>query len=125
MDNNDQKSRIPENSNSKPMDSKRDVEGSPDPKTDQDFPGYPHYPAKEDIMHQDSGNHRVDANVEDLAAGHNASGLNQRFTTGEAQGQPDEARPEAEGENLGGFENTAGEIGTPQNRTDEDPSAGS
>ena len=37
---------IPENDPSKAMDSKREVEQSNDPKTDQDFPGYPHYPAK-------------------------------------------------------------------------------
>ena len=41
-----------ENDPSKPMDSKREVENSNDEKTDQDFPGYPHYPAKDDILNQ-------------------------------------------------------------------------
>jgi hypothetical protein len=35
---NNQSSNIPESTSSKPMDSKRDVEQSPDEKTDQDFP---------------------------------------------------------------------------------------
>lgn len=59
-------SDIPENNPSKAMDSKREVEQSPDEKTDQDFPGYPHYPAKEDIMDQRTDSHRVDMDVEEL-----------------------------------------------------------
>src|SRR5215203_893925 len=82
MNRNEENSRgsnIPANNASKPMDSKKDVERSPDEKTDQDFPGYPHYPAKEDIMDQRTGVHRVDANLEELGTGPNASGVNQRF----------------------------------------------
>src|SRR5689334_24299628 len=78
MDRNNDNSRIPEESSSKPMDSKRDVEQSNDAKTDQDFPGYPHYPAKEDIMDQRTGSHKVDVDVENLA-GRNATGVSQRF----------------------------------------------
>jgi hypothetical protein len=37
----------------KPMNEKGDVKKSNDEKIDQDFPGYPHYPAKDDIMQQD------------------------------------------------------------------------
>jgi hypothetical protein len=37
----------------KAMNEKKDVKNSNDKKIDQDFPGYPHYPAKDDIMHQD------------------------------------------------------------------------
>ena len=44
------RNKIPENDPSKAMDSKKEVERSNDEKTDQDFPGYPHYPAREDIM---------------------------------------------------------------------------
>ncbi|RYZ48422.1 MAG: hypothetical protein EOO14_22145, partial [Chitinophagaceae bacterium] len=57
-------SHIPENDPSKAMDSKKEVAKSPDEKTAQDFPGYPHYPAKEDIMHKSTGSHRVDADME-------------------------------------------------------------
>ena len=70
---------IPENDPSKAMDSKREVEQSNDEKTDQDFPGYPHYPAKEDIMDQRTDSHRVDVDVENLPGNRNASGLNERY----------------------------------------------
>jgi hypothetical protein len=77
---NDQSSRVPENDPSKAMDSKREVAQSNDEKTDQDFPGYPHYPAKEDIMDQRTDSHRVDMDVENLPNSRNASGVSQRFT---------------------------------------------
>lgn len=73
-------SNIPENNPSKAMDSKREVEQSPDEKTDQDFPGYPHYPAKEDIMDQRTDTHRVDMDMENLASGRNRTGVSQRFS---------------------------------------------
>lgn len=105
------------------MDSKREVEKSPDPKTDQDFPGYPHYPAKEDIMGQESGFHRVDAKLEDLGTGPNASGVNQRFLAGqESHQEQDAASPKAEGESddLAAVNSNNGEIGIPQNVSNED-----
>jgi hypothetical protein len=74
-------SNIPENNPSKAMDSKREVEQSPDEKTDQDFPGYPHYPAKEDIMDQRTDTHRVDIDVEDLSNARNMTGVSQRFAS--------------------------------------------
>lgn len=83
MDNN--KSKIPQNDPSKPMDSKREVDQSNDNKIDQDFPGYPHYPAKEDIMGVESGNHRVDLDVENVAAGPNSTGLSQRYVSEQEQ----------------------------------------
>src|SRR5436305_10901166 len=73
--------RIEENNSSKPMDSKRDVEQSNDEKTDQDFPGYPHYPAREDIMDERTGANKVDMDVENLPSGYNATGVSQRFVT--------------------------------------------
>jgi hypothetical protein len=72
-------SKIPENNPSKPMDSKREVEQSPDEKTDQDFPGYPHYPAKEDIMDQRTDTHRVDMDMENMSNARNITGVSQRF----------------------------------------------
>ena len=118
---------IPENDASKPMDSKRDVEQSPDQKTDQDFPGYPHYPAKEDIMGEESGFHRVDANLEDMAAGPNASGVNQRFLAGQDKHQDqDSVTPRAEGESddLAAVNSNNDEIGIPQNVSNEDLDSG-
>lgn len=102
-------SNIPESSSTKPMDSKRDVEKSPDPKTDQDFPGYPHYPAKEDIMDQRTGSHRVDAEVEEFAAGPNASGINQRFTSAQNNQRGEEP-----------LDTRNEEIGIPQNVSNDD-----
>lgn len=123
---NNRSSHIPESSSSKPMDSKRDVEQSPDEKTDQDFPGYPHYPAKEDIMSQNSSFHRVDAKLEEMGTGPNASGVNQRFLSGQEKHQEQEAAtPRAEGENddLAAMNSANGEIGVPQNVSTEDLSS--
>lgn len=120
---NNRSSNIPENDPSKAMDSKREVDQSNDGKIDQDFPGYPHYPAKEDIMSQNSGFHRVDANLEEMGTGPNASGVNQRFLAGnEQQQEQDSVTPRAEGENddLGAVNSTNGEIGIPQNVSNED-----
>ena len=112
-DNNEGRNKIPENNPSKPMDSKRDVEKSPDEKTDQDFPGYPHYPAKEDIMDQRTGSHRVDANLEELGTGPNASGVNQRF-------EPTQIKRTREDSDLAALDSTNAEIGTAQNVSNED-----
>ena len=68
------------------MDSKMDVEQSNDEKTDQDFPGYPHYPAKEDIMDQRTDSHRVDMDVENLPT-RNAIGVGQRFSAENTEGR--------------------------------------
>lgn len=81
------RNNIPENNPSKAMDSKREVEQSPDEKTDQDFPGYPHYPAKEDIMDQRTDSHRVDMDVEDLSNSRNRTGVSQRFASDNSQEQ--------------------------------------
>lgn len=105
------------------MDSKREVEQSPDEKTDQDFPGYPHYPAKEDIMGQNSGYHRVDADVEGMAAGPNASGLNQRFVENQNR-ETSSSRAEGESDDLAAVNSEADEIGLPQNVSNDDLNAG-
>lgn len=140
MERNNQKdnqpsSRIPENNPSKPMDSKREVEQSNDNKTDQDFPGYPHYPAKEDIMDQRTDSHRVDMDVENLP-NRNATGVSQRFTEtsrenkGETRGS--ETRPEddfsdinprtetSRNDNLDTLDARNAEIGIPQNAANDD-----
>lgn len=113
---NNKRNDIPGNNSSKPMDSKRDVENSPDEKTDQDFPGYPHYPAKEDIMDQRTGSHRVDANLEEMGTGPNASGVNQRFLSG----QNNERSEEPRSGKLDANDSRNAEIGTPQNVSNED-----
>ena len=115
--NNDNKSRIPETSNTKPMDSKKDVEQSPDNKTDQDFPGYPHYPAKEDIMNQKPESHRVDADVENIPAGRNRTGVSQRFPSSSAD---EPVLPEGVTDDLDLLNTTDDEIGQPHNVSNED-----
>lgn len=48
-----------------------EVEKSNDEKIDQDFPGYPHYPAKDDILNPENAVKRVDVDVENLTRSHN------------------------------------------------------
>ena len=111
---------------SKAMDSKKEVEQSPDQKTDQDFPGYPHYPAKEDIMDQRTDNHRVDMDVENLASGPNASGINERFSTNETNRKQENLNTGEEIEKVDAINQSPGNperndvIGTPQNISNED-----
>lgn len=75
----DGSARMPENDPSEAKNTKRDVEQSNDEKIDRDFPGYPHYPAEEDIMYQHTDSHRVDMDVENLPNLRNANGVSQRF----------------------------------------------
>lgn len=135
---NERTNRVPENDPSKAMDSKREVENSNDAKTDQDFPGYPHYPSKEDIMDQRTGAHRVDADVENLPSGHNATGVSQRFVTAqESETSQNERRtPMGTGdddldrvvgrdssgsdEDMAALDGSNAEMGTPQNVSNED-----
>ena len=141
--NNDKNSQsntgVPENDPSKAMDSKREVEQSKDPKTDQDFPGYPHYPAREDIMDQRTGSHKVDVDMENLASARNATGVSQRFVTAQ-EGQRNserenqqpieeanddlEIKPGTEADvnddDLEILNSTNDEIGMPQNVSNED-----
>lgn len=140
MNNNQDKNqnpRIPDNDPSKAMDSKKEVDQSPDKKTDQDFPGYPHYPSKEDIMDQRTDTHRVDLDVENLASGRNASGVSQRFTASSDRNKSEQPRQDTdvdtsdlgikEGteadvneDDLAILNSTNAEIGTPQNVSEEE-----
>ena len=112
------------------MDSKQEVDRSPDEKTDQDFPGYPHYPAKEDIMDQRTDTHRVDMDVENLPANHNTTGVSQRFATSQNAGNENKENDElniqmgteadVNDDDLAILNSTDAEIGTPQNVTNEE-----
>lgn len=119
--NNEQTSRIPENDPSKAMDSKREVENSNDANIDEDFPGYPHYPAKEDIMDQRTDTHRVDMDVENLPSGHNATGVSQRFVTSqEADRNSDLSEQSDEADQMEVLDSRDSETGAPQNVSNED-----
>ena len=130
--------QIPENDPSKAMDSKREVENSRDERTDQDFPGYPHYPSKEDIMDQRTDSHRVDLDVENIPANRNTSGVSQRFLAGQNRERAEEAMQPQPGlgdddldirmgteadvneDDLAVLNSTDEEIGLPQNVSNED-----
>ena len=133
-----QTSQIPENDPSKAIDSKGEVEQSRDEKIDQDFPGYPHYPTREDIMDQRTGSHKIDMDVENLASARNTTGVSQRFVTAQ-EGQKSTAaenqqpveenndldiRPgtdaDVDDDDLAVLNSTNNEIGTPQNISTED-----
>lgn len=135
--NRDREPRNPQNDPSKAMDSKKEVENSNDAKTDQDFPGYPHYPAKEDIMDQRTDSHRVDMDVENLPANRNTTGVSQRFTTGQGNERAEEPRQpglekddelnlrmgteaDVTDDDLAVLNSTDAEIGLPQNVSNED-----
>lgn len=111
---------IPENNPSKGMNSKQEVAQSPDEKTDQDFPGYPHYPAKEDIMDQRTGSHRVDANLEELGTGPNASGVNQRFLAGQDHQRSHTAEEQDTDQEDTGMDGRNEERGVPQNVSNDE-----
>lgn len=131
-------SRIPENDPSKAMDSKKEVEQSNDNKIDQDFPGYPHYPAREDIMDQRNDYIREDVDVENLPNSRNMTGVSQRFTSGRNNKKAEEPlgsdfsgdddglaiQPGTEADvtddDLAVLNATDNEIGTPQNVSNED-----
>lgn len=112
-------SRIPDNDPSKAMDSRKEVEESPDAKTDQDFPGYPHYPAREDIMDQRNDFTREDIDMENMPNSRNITGVSQRFTNDNSRNQGANA---AEGQpQVGGgeFEGRPEHVGAPQSETDD------
>jgi hypothetical protein len=118
------------------MDSKKDVERSNDAKTDQDFPGYPHYPAREDIMDQRNDLTRENIDVENLPNSRNASGINQRFLAAQNRekgeppastgGQEDDlglregTEADVDDDDLVVLNSTDAEIGRPQNVSNED-----
>lgn len=52
------------------IDTPKEVEESNDEKINEDFPGYPHYPAKDDILTPGNYTERVDLDVENLTRSH-------------------------------------------------------
>lgn len=127
--------RVPENDPSKAMDSKQEVERSNDNKIDQDFPGYPHYPAKEDMMDKRTDSHRVDMDVENIPS--NRTGVSQRYMEGQDRDRAKEAMipgpatdddlqlnmgndADVNEDDLAALRSTDAEIGTPQNVSNDD-----
>ena len=123
------RTRIAEDDPSKAMDSKKEVERSKDEKTDQDFPGYPHYPAREDIMDKRNDYTKENIDVENLPNSKNITGVSQRFSPGQQPGEPageDElemregTEADVTDDDLAVLNSTDAEIGRPQNVSNED-----
>lgn len=119
--------------NTKPMDSRKEVEQSNDMNIGEDFPGYPHYPASEDIMAQETGNYRVDVDVENIPNNKNVTGVSQRFDGGSRDRAKDAMTPQpglgnddkdseydVTEDELAALNSTDAEIGTPQNVSNDD-----
>lgn len=111
-----------ENNPSKAMDSKREVERSNDEKTDQDFPGYPHYPAREDIMDQRNDYIREDVDVENLPNSRNITGVSQRFQQTNNAGSADNILHEETDEELDFKPGTEGDVTDDERKALEDVS---
>ncbi len=134
---NEGKNRNPENNPSKAMDSRKEVENSADEKTDQDFPGYPHYPAREDIMDKRNDYTQENIDVENLPNSKNVSGVNQRYLAGQNRERAEEAmipgpatdddlqikegtEADVDDDDLAVLNSTDAEIGRPQNVSNEE-----
>ena len=71
------------------IDSPEKVEESNDEKIDQDFPGYPHYPAKDDILNNGNYTERLDLDVENLTRSHTITQDHIRSIEGTPEMEPD------------------------------------
>lgn len=113
----------PANDASEPMNTKQDVAQSPDERTDQDFPGFPHHPSRESDMGKDTSKKDTDLKVEEDAADNN-SGVGQRFGSENEQEDKGERKNAShddakEIEHLEALDSKEKEIGTPQNITNQ------
>lgn len=83
------------------IDTPEKVEESNDEKIDQDFPGYPHYPAKDDILTPGNFTERVDLDVENLTRSHTITQDHIKHIEGIPEVEPDFTQvPEDEGEDI-------------------------
>ena len=66
-----------------------EVQESNDEKIDEDFPGYPHYPAEEDILNPENNDKKVDIDVENLTRSHTITPDHLKSIKGIPEIQPD------------------------------------
>lgn len=79
-----------------------EVQESNDEKIDQDFPGYPHSPAEEDILNPGNGIERVDLDVENLTRSHTITSDHIKSIEGTPETEPDFTQvDEDEGDDIG------------------------
>jgi hypothetical protein len=83
------------------IDTPAEVEESNDEKIDEDFPGYPHYPAEDDILNPGNSNERLDIDVENLTRSNTISTIHMKEIEGVPEMEPDFTQvPEQEGDDL-------------------------
>ena len=94
-----------------PIDRPGEVPASNDEKIDQDFPGYPHYPAEEDIMHKGNNTGREEVDVENLSRAHKITAENLQEAGKPAEDNPAFSKPGAdEGGDLGRTSGTDADV---------------
>ena len=71
------------------IDKPGEVQESNDEKIDQDFPGYPHYPAEEDILNPENRAKKIDIDVENLTRSHTISTEHIKSIEGVPPAEPD------------------------------------
>jgi hypothetical protein len=98
-----------------PMDSKQDVAQSPDLRIDEDFRGLQGVPAKDEMLEQSTGSHRVDEKIEEKGTGANASGVSQRYESSNNSEPQQDTTPREQG-----LDGNNEERGVPHNVSNED-----
>jgi hypothetical protein len=83
------------------IDTPKEVEEANDEKIDQDFPGYPHYPAKEDILNPENNTGRLDLDVEKLTRSHTIPPDHIASIEGTPPVEPDFTQVTEEGGDIG------------------------
>jgi hypothetical protein len=85
------------------MKSPADVDRSNDENIDEDFPGYPHYPAKDDILNPENHSKRVDVDVDNLTRSKGIDPLQVRQAEGIApvEGLTADTIPEDNDDDIG------------------------
>ena len=73
-----------ENNPNEAMTTPKEVEQSNDASIDEDFPGYPHYPAQEDILKPENNSGRVEIDVDNLTRSHTVDTLHLHAISGVA-----------------------------------------
>ncbi len=79
------------------IDTPKEVEESNDEKIDEDFPGYPHYPAREDILNPGNDVERVDIDVENLTRSHKITSDHIKGIEGTPEIEPDFTQADDDG----------------------------
>ena len=101
-----------ENDPNEAMTTPAEVEQANDANIDEDFPGYPHYPAQEDIMNPDNNTGRVEVDVDNLTRSNTVDALHINTISGVApvEGITSEVIPDEMDDDLGIVEGTEADV---------------